>query len=145
MEIDVSEIFRLNALIGFPVALYEANTDMRSYLEKYDIGKSIEELAAEIASPDVAQTYKKLVIPGKMPGPDGLVEVAPAYKAAIETHIPKLIEEYEKLFGDYQLDALIFPTTPAVAIKADEKSSSLKTFCYSFRTPIPEAMQACPD
>jgi mandelamide amidase len=32
VEIDVSEIFRLNALIGFPVALYEANADMRSYL-----------------------------------------------------------------------------------------------------------------
>jgi mandelamide amidase len=63
VEIDASEIMRLNALVGFPVALYEANSDMRSYLKKYDVGISIEELAAEISSPDVAGTYKGLVLP----------------------------------------------------------------------------------
>jgi mandelamide amidase len=128
VEIDASEIFRLNALVGFPVALYEASADMRFYLKKYDIGKSIEELAAEISSPDVAQTYKNLVIPGKLPGPDGLVEAAPVYEAAIKTHRPMLIQEYEKVFNHHKLDALAFPTTPAVAKKADENSSSLENF-----------------
>jgi Asp-tRNA(Asn)/Glu-tRNA(Gln) amidotransferase A subunit family amidase len=128
VEIDASEITRLNALVGFPVALYEANTDMRSYLTKYDVGISIEELAAEISSPDVAGTYKGLVLPEKLPGPDGLVEAAPVYEAAIKTHRPMLIQVYEKVFNDNKLDALVFPTTPAVAKIADENSSSLENF-----------------
>ena len=123
-----SEIIRLNALVGFPIALYEANTDMRSYLTKYDVGISIEELAAEISSPDVAGTYKGLVLPEKLPGPDGLVEAAPIYEAAIKTHRPMLIQVYEKVFSDNKLDALVFPTTPAVAKIANENSSSLENF-----------------
>lgn len=128
VEIDASEIIRLNALVGFPIALYEANTDMRSYLTKYDVGISIEELAAEISSPDVAGTYKGLVLPEKLPGPDGLVEAAPIYEAAIKTHRPMLIQVYEKVFSDNKLDALVFPTTPAVAKIANENSSSLENF-----------------
>jgi mandelamide amidase len=128
VEVDASEIIRLNALVGFPIALYEANTDMRSYLKKYDIGISIEELAAKISSPDVAGTYKSLVLPEKLPGPDGLVEAKPVYEAAIKTHRPMLIQEYEKVFSDNKLDAVIFPTAPAVAKKADENSSSLENF-----------------
>ena len=144
VETDASEILRLNALIGFPVALYEANTDMRSYLKKYAIGKSIEELAAEIASPDVAQTYKNLVIPEKLPGPDGLVNSAPVYSVAIKTHRPMLIKEYEKLFANHQLDALIFPTTPAVAKKADEKSSSLENFLLFIQNTDPGSNAGMP-
>ncbi len=144
IEIDASEIFRLNALIGFPVALYEANADMRSYLKKYDIGKSIEELAAEISSPDVAQTYKNLVIPGKLPGPDGLVEAAPVYEAAIKTHRPMLIQEYEKVFNNHKLDALAFPTTPAVAKKADENSSSLENFLLFIQNTDPGSNAGMP-
>jgi mandelamide amidase len=128
VEIDASEIIRLNALVGFPVALYEANTDMRSYLTKYNVGISIEELAAEISSPDVAGTYKGLVLPEKLPGPDGLVEAAPVYEAAIKTHRPMLIQVYKKVFSDNKLDALVFPTTPAVAKIADENSSSPENF-----------------
>lgn len=144
VEIDASEIFRLNALIGFPVALYEAGADMRSYLKKYDIGISIEELATEISSPDVAQTYKNLVIPGKLPGPDGLVEAAPIYEAAIKTHRPMLIQEYEKLFNNHQLDALAFPTTPAVAKKADENSSSLENFLLFIQNTDPGSNAGMP-
>jgi mandelamide amidase len=144
VEIDALEIFRLNALIGFPVALYEANEDMRSYLKKYDIGISLEELAAEISSPDVAQTYKNLVIPKKLPGPNGLVDAAPVYAAAIKTYRPMLIQEYEKLFNNHQLDALVFPTTPAVAKKADQDSSSLKNFLLFIQNTDPGSNAGMP-
>ncbi len=144
VEIDASEIFRLNALVGFPVALYEANADMRAYLKKYDIGKSIEELAAEIASPDVAKTYKDLVIPEKLPGPDGLVEAAPVYEVAIKTHRPMLIQEYENIFNNHKLDALAFPTTPAVAKKADENSSSLENFVLFIQNTDPGSNAGMP-
>jgi mandelamide amidase len=144
VEIDASEIIRLNALVGFPVALYEANTDMRSYLTKYDVGISIEELAGEISSPDVAGTYKDLVLPEKLPGPDGLVEAAPVYEAAIKTHRPMLIQEYKKVFENHKLDALAFPTTPAVARKANENSSSLENFLLFIQNTDPGSNAGMP-
>jgi mandelamide amidase len=144
VEIDASEIMRLNALVGFPVALYEANSDMRSYLKKYDVGISIEELAAEISSPDVAGTYKGLVLPEKLPGPDGPVEAAPVYEAAIKTHRPMLIQEYEKVFANHKLDALVFPTTPAVAKIADENSSSLENFILFIQNTDPGSNAGMP-
>ncbi len=144
VEIDASEIMRLNALVGFPVALYEANSDMRSYLKKYDVGISIEELAAEISSPDVAGTYKGLVLPEKLPGPDGPVEAAPVYAAAIKTHRPMLIQEYEKVFANHKLDALVFPTTPAVAKIADENSSSLENFILFIQNTDPGSNAGMP-
>jgi indoleacetamide hydrolase len=144
VEIDASEIVRLNALVGFPIALYEAGTDMRTYLKKYDIGISIEQLAAEISSPDVFATYKDLVVPGKLPGPDGLLEAAPIYEAAIKTHRPLLIQEYKNIFKNHELDALVFPTTPAVAKKADENSSSFENFLLFIQNTDPGSNAGLP-
>lgn len=57
-----------------------------------------------------------------------MVDAAPVYEAAVKTHRSMLIQEYEKVFSDNKLDALVFPTTPAVAKIADENSSSLENF-----------------
>jgi mandelamide amidase len=138
VEVDAAEIYRLNALIGFPVALYEGGVDMRAYLEKYNVGITIEELAAEIASPDVKATYDALVVPGKLVGPDGsLIDAKPVYEDAINTQRPLLIQEYKKLFSDNQLDALLFPTTPAVAKIANQDSSSLANFLLFIQNTDP--------
>ncbi|MCD6582279.1 MAG: indoleacetamide hydrolase [Desulfuromusa sp.] len=137
VEVDTAEIFRLSNLIGFPVALYEGGEDMRSYLENYNVGLSIEELADEIASPDVKATYDYFVVPGKLAGPGGFIDAAPVYEDAINIYRPLLIKEYENLFADNQLDALVFPTTPAVAKLADQDSSSLQNFLLFIQNTDP--------
>jgi mandelamide amidase len=132
-------------LIGFPVALYEGGVDMRAYLEKYNVGITIEELAAEIASPDVKATYDALVVPGKLVGPDGsLIDAEPVYEDAINTQRPLLIQEYKKLFADNQLDALLFPTTPAVAKIANQDSSSLANFILFIQNTDPGSNAGMP-
>ena len=144
LDIDAKKVVELNSLIGFPVALYEAGVDMRSYLKHHKIGKTIEELAENIASPDVAKTYKNLVIPGKLPGKDGLVEAKPVYLKAIRIHRPNLVSEYESLFVKHQLDALIFPTTPVVARKANAESSSLENFILFIQNTDPGSNAGMP-
>lgn len=135
VEVDTSEIFRLNNLIGFPVALYEGGVDMRAYLEEYNVGLSIEELAEQIASPDVKATYDGLVVPGVMEEP---------YWEAIEVHRPLLIQEYGRIFADNQLDALVFPTTPAVAKLANPESSSLANFLLFIQNTDPGSNAGMP-
>jgi mandelamide amidase len=55
-----------------------------------------------------------------------------------------LIQEYEKVFNNHKLDALAFPTTPAVAKKADENSSSLENFLLFIQNTDPGSNAGMP-
>jgi indoleacetamide hydrolase len=129
VEIEMPQLAELNGQVGFPVALYEAYADMVAYLAHTGTGISIEALAHEIASPDVKGTYDGLVIPRKLPAPDGtLVDTKPIYDAAINSARPALQALYSRTFADNRLDAIAFPTTPRVAIASNLDSSSLENF-----------------
>ena len=93
---------------------------MVAYLKKSGSGVSIENLAKEIASPDVKGTYDGLVIPRKLPGPNNTVtEAKPAYDAAMKTARPALQALYRDTFAKNKLDAIAFPTVPKVAIASN--------------------------
>lgn len=129
VEVELPGLSELNARVGFPLALYEAYDDMAAYLRRWDTGLTVERLAAGIASPDVKGTYEGLVVPRKLPGPDGAtVDARPAYEAAIATHRPALIALYQDTFARHRLDALVFPTVPKVAVPANPQASSLENF-----------------
>ena len=129
VEVEMPQLAELNGQVGFPVALYEAYDDMVEYLKHTGTGLTIEALASEIASPDVKGTYGGLVIPRKLPGPDGtLIDARPVYDAAIKTARPALQALYARTFSDNRLDAIAFPTTPRVAIPSNPESSSLEKF-----------------
>jgi indoleacetamide hydrolase len=129
VEVEMPQLAELNGQIGFPVALYEAYDDMVLYLKHTGTGITIEALASEIASPDVKGTYDGLVIPRKLPGPDGtLVDAGPIYDTAVKTARPALQALYRDTFSSNGLDAIAFPTTPRVAIASNPDSSSLENF-----------------
>ncbi|UWU77953.1 indoleacetamide hydrolase [Bradyrhizobium huanghuaihaiense] len=129
VEIEIPKLAELNGQVSFPVALYEAYDDLVAYLAHTGTGLSIEAVAEAIASADVKGTYDGLVIPRKLPAPDGsLVDARPIYDAAIKTARPALQALYGKTFADNRLDAIAFPTTPRVAIPSNPESSSLENF-----------------
>jgi len=129
VEIEMPQLAELNGQVSFPVALYEAYDDLVAYLKHTGTGLTIEAVAAQIASADVKGTYDGLVIPRKLPAPDGtLVDAKPVYDAAIKTARPALQALYAKTFADDRLDAIAFPTTPRVAIASNPDSSSLENF-----------------
>ncbi|MBR0751888.1 indoleacetamide hydrolase [Bradyrhizobium jicamae] len=129
IDVVMDGLAEINGQIGFPVALYEAYDDMVAYLAHTGTSLTIEALAQEIASPDVKGTYDGLVIPRKLPAPDGsVVDAKPIYDAAITTARPALQALYRDTFASHRLDALAFPTVPVVAIDSDPESSSLANF-----------------
>jgi len=129
VEIEMPELAELDGQVSFPVALYEAYDDLVAYLKHTGTGLTIEAVAAQIASTDVKGTYDGLVIPRKLPAPDGsLVDAKPVYDAAIKTARPALQALYGRTFADNRLDAIAFPTTPRVAIASNPDSSSLENF-----------------
>ena len=129
VELNAPELLSLNGAVGFPVALYEAYDDMVNYLETYETGISIEQLAEKIVSPDVKGTYDGLVLPRKLPTPDNqLIDAQPVYEEAIKTGLPALQGFYEALFADNEIEAIVFPTVPIVAMTAGPESSGLNYF-----------------
>jgi mandelamide amidase len=129
VDIEMPELAALNGLVGFPVALYEAYDDMVAYLERTGTGVTIEAMVAQIASPDVKGTYEGLVLPRKLPAPDGsFVDAKPLYDHAINVARPALQALYAQTFASNRIDAIVFPTTPRVAIASNPESSSLENF-----------------
>lgn len=129
VEIEMPQLAELNGQISFPVALYEAYDDLVAWLAHTGTGLSVEAVAQEISSADVKGTYDGLVLPRKLPAPDGtLVDARPIYDTAIKVARPALQTLYSKTFADHRLDAIAFPTTPRVAIASNPESSSPENF-----------------
>jgi mandelamide amidase len=129
VDVEMPQLLELNGAVGFPVALYEAYDDVVKYLRANGTGVTIDKMAEQIASPDVKGTYQGLVIPRKLPGPNNTVSDAkPAYDAAMKTARPALRKLYAATFKQHQLDAIVFPTVPKVAMAANAESSSVPTF-----------------
>jgi indoleacetamide hydrolase len=110
VQVQMVGLADLNAKIGFPVALFEANRDVTAYLVNYHIGLTLEQLAAQIASPDVKAIYQGAVLTGS---PGAIPESV--YNDAINVSRPKLQQLYADTFKNYEIDALVFPTTPLPA------------------------------
>ena len=144
VEVNMPELQKLNDAASFPVALYEAYDDLKAYLAKYQTGKTVEEVARAIASKDVKGTYDGLVLPRKLPAPNGVVDAAPIYKAAMEQARPALSRHFAETFQKNGIEALLAPTTPHVAVRQGPDASSLATFLLFIRNTDPGSNAGIP-
>jgi mandelamide amidase len=144
VDVAMPELTTLNSNVSFPVAFYEAYDDMVSYLASTNTGITIEQMVASVASPDVKGTYEAVVIPRKLPTPNGLIDNAPVYNEAMTVHRPALIKLYADTFAANKLDALIFPTVPRVALPANAESSSVDNFVLFIQNTDPGSNAGIP-
>jgi mandelamide amidase len=144
VEVDMPDLQKLHGNASFPIALYEAYDDMAAYLQKYRTGQTVETLASLIVSADVKGTYDGLVLPRKLPTPDGLIDAAPVYEAALKQARPALIQHYADTFKKYAIDALIFPTVPHIAALQGPDASKLETFLLFIQNTDPGSVAGVP-
>jgi len=140
VEVDMPALDELNRAVGMPVALYEAYDDLSAYLKQWNTGISLQQLAAGIASPDVRMFFENFVLPRKLPpaSPQGAPQPAePLYRAALSRTRPILQQLYLDTFSTYRIEALVFPTSPAVAMLSDSAASSPDKFAFYSRNTDP--------
>ncbi|GCD48023.1 amidase family protein [Streptomyces paromomycinus] len=94
------------AAAGLPIALYEASRALDGYLREHGLPLRFADVAARIASPDVARLLRPL--PGGGPTED-------AYEQALTVHRPALDALLHAHLADRGLDALLLPTAPVTA------------------------------
>lgn len=144
VEVDMPRLNALNGAVSFPVAVYEAYDDLAAYLREHRTGLTVEQVTAAIASKDVQGAYKGMVVPRKLVGPKGAVDAKPAYEAAIATHRPALQRHYADTFARYRIEALVFPTTPRVAIAQGPDASSFDNLLLFIRNTDPASNAGLP-
>ncbi|MBR9884268.1 MAG: amidase, partial [Oceanospirillales bacterium] len=137
IPVEMDGIEALTGAVATAVAIYEAKPALTDYLASRGTGKTLDEVVAQISSPDVRGTFSAMVVPGMVPSADGMVPVAPLYEKAQSEGLAALSALYEKTFTDHKLDALVFPTTPEVARFSNEEASAGPTFLRTIRNTDP--------
>jgi len=97
----------LSDAVGFPVVFYESPRDLATYLSRHDLSLNLETLIRKIASPDVRGLLKQAI------GPEAVL--ASLYQKVLGGALPRLKAAYAAYFSSHDLDAIVFPTTPAPA------------------------------
>jgi len=112
---DLPGLAELNAKVSFPVALHEPVEDIPAYLKASGIdGVTLEDIAGKIKSPDVQGAFGAILKDAF--GKD--------YPDAMKVHRPALQKLYADYFKANNLDAMLFPTTPAPAVPIDAEKGS---------------------
>ena len=107
IEVELPGLEQANAGVSFPVALHEAITELPEYLAKNQIELNIEQLVAAISSPDVKGAL------GSQLGGQAIPKAV--YQDAIGKYRPELQKIYADAFAQYNVSAMIAPTTPLLA------------------------------
>jgi mandelamide amidase len=103
VEVDVEGISEfLSESIN--IVCHETYLSLNNYLQKYASDISYEELTSKISSPDVKGLFDS-----------GAINTNSTYEYAMTKQRPSLQKKYKEYFDKYNVDALLFPTTPVEA------------------------------
>lgn len=144
VAIEMSELPNLADRTRFAMALYDAKDDMEAYLRNFNTGVTLDQLVGSIASKDVKGTYQNLVMPRKVPTPNGVIDAGPAYVAAMSEAYPRLWKYMDDIFNNNRVDVIIYPTTPAVAAMQGPDASNVETFLKFIRNTDPTSVAGLP-
>jgi mandelamide amidase len=141
VEMDMSEEAVLDHEAGFPIALYETVTDLNQYLKEHGVACDYAGLVAQCASPDVKGILQSLI------GAGAIAEEA--YRKALERRAV-LQDTYRRHFRESGVATIIFPTTPAPAVKIGEdetfmlNGAAVPTFPTFIRNTSPGSVGGIP-
>jgi indoleacetamide hydrolase len=141
VDVDMSEEAKLDGEAGFPVALYETVADLNLYLKEHGAGVDYAGLVAQCASPDVKGILQSLTGAGAIP--------EDAYRKALQLRTV-LQDTYRRHFREHDIATVIFPTTPAPAIKIGEdetfqlNGTAVPTFPTFIRNTSPGSVGGIP-
>lgn len=145
VPVSMPGLHELDAKVGMPIALCEGKASLREYLHSSRSGVSLEQLAAQISSPDVKALFDQFIMPQQIPTPDGQAgDLAAAYRWAMDCGRVQMLELYQAVFTAHALDALVFPTTPELAIPSNPQATSFAAFSRMIRNTNPGSVVGLP-
>ena len=106
IEEDIPDVEELSSKSGFTIIFYETGQLIPQYLKDNNIPVTMEEVLDKIESPDVKQIIHNTMTAAPS---------EPVYREALEVVRPQLQQRVVDYFAKYEVDAIIYPTTPLPA------------------------------
>lgn len=117
IEADLGGWEALNERVSMPVALYEFyHRDLAAYLRESGSTLTVEQVIAEVMSPDVVGVFG---IARNMSEAE--------YQDAIKIYRPRLMDLYANYFKDHEVEGILFPTVPILPPPIDPAFSGAAT------------------
>ena len=123
VEVDTRGIHELEASCGFDIVFYEVVRDLSDYLANLPVAVTLDELIAEIGSPDVA---------GLMAAATGTERTEEQYRHWLALR-KQSSDTFDRAFRQSGVDALFYPTTP---ITATPLGDDLTTVIRGVEVPV---------
>ncbi|NRO98155.1 indoleacetamide hydrolase [Paraburkholderia sp. NMBU_R16] len=115
VDVEMAELMSISDRISLPIAFTELRDDVPAWLAANSAPvRTLEAVAARIASPDVRRIYDAALAGA----------FAEGYPDAMRVLRPELQRRYVSIFEAAGLDALLFPTTPLPAVDIDDTAGS---------------------
>jgi mandelamide amidase len=114
VEIDDLDIEESTEKASTPIVMYESLREIQAYLDTWNPGFSIDMIEEQIGGNDV----RTLFALAKQMTPE-------SYQQVMSVDREKLRSAYSHCFGKYQVEALMFPTTPVPASTQDSQHLEL--------------------
>jgi mandelamide amidase len=115
VEVDVAGLVEPAAATSDTIVIYEALGDLSAYLQTYYPELGLEELVAQIASPDVLATLEFIL---------SEPIARDAYEEALLLR-DEIMQELSDFYTEQNIDALAYPTVPVTARSIVEESDML--------------------
>lgn len=112
VDIQFNHLNKIDREHGACIFYYGALLDLPDYFNKNQINLTLEELASQIASPDVLSDFEDCILSGLF--------TKEMYDHAVNVVRPKFIESFREIFNLHNIDAIISPTTACSAVKFEE-------------------------
>ncbi|OQV15325.1 Mandelamide hydrolase [Hypsibius exemplaris] len=149
VEVDMPTLGPLNDACGFALIIGEHYDDVAAYLKDYCPDVTVEQLTAQLVSPEVREWYTTWTIPRKMPAEGGegggsLIDVGPVYERVMREERPALQQLYRDVFAQHRLDGLVYSTMPRLAVEANEAATSLANLTLLIQNMSPSSVAGVP-
>jgi mandelamide amidase len=112
VEADIPGVGPDSIMAYQAIAFFETPRELTQFLADNDVGLTIEELFAMVASPAVAGAFENLA---QNPVPEA------AYNDVIDNALPALRGGYQQYLEANDLDAVVYPTTPVPALEIGQE------------------------
>jgi indoleacetamide hydrolase len=105
VEANIEGMENCNPDIGRPIVSGEVLHDLPRYLNRYTDGITMDDILAQVASPDVREIIQSQFDPANRAG------ILAGYQRAKTVSHPHLFERFRGFFETHELDVVAFPTT----------------------------------
>ncbi len=147
VDVDMPDLQALADAAG-AAGRYLTRNSLSEYLDRYQVGLDLADIQQQISDESLRNSFASRLSPmplPELPALDGVNKEDPdAVRAALLEVRARLARYYQEIFERYEIEAIIFPTTPWVAVTQGPEGNTRDIFLVFVRNTEPASHAGLP-